>query len=178
MFAARIKEIVNILEKAKISGLIKDFCLIGGLAVAARGFVRATDDIDFAVSVSDSRTTELASLLKGDYRAGAHSDPLRGVFQIETPGSLPVQLIRFWDNVEQFIFPANSISFSGIQLPVASRAALTLLKLYSGSPTDLLDIEALKGEAGFTSEELELFKRAATTFTDPRIIDAISNLSK
>lgn len=145
MFREALTQIVQRLEKAKATGLLRGYGLIGGFAVAAWGAPRATDDIDFVVVAGPTDPAKLAAALGGQYRPGSDDDPLRGVFNTSVTvgaNNIPIQLI---------LLPARwtDIILGGLQVfpvydstvPVVSWQALVLLKLYAGGPQDLIDAQ-------------------------------------
>jgi len=118
---------------------------IGGLALAAGGVMRATEDIDFAVAVGAGAMPKLASALGGQYRAGGEDDPLLGVINtVVAVGAktIPVQLVllpRRWNEV--LLSQVSVVPVHGCSVPVVSWQALVLLKLYAGGPQDLIDAQ-------------------------------------
>jgi hypothetical protein len=49
VFEEALTKVLSRLEAARVQGLLGDYALIGGFAVAAWGVPRATQEIDFAV---------------------------------------------------------------------------------------------------------------------------------
>jgi hypothetical protein len=147
MFQDALTHIIAQLEQAKDQGLLQDFGLVGGLAIAAWGTPRATQDIDFAIALGGAQPFNLSKFLGGTYEEGDLDDPLRGVFRVHSQQEtqqVPIQLIMLpsvW----------SPVLFSHIQklelvhnlIPVVSWEALLLLKLYAGGPKDLLDAQTL-----------------------------------
>ena len=147
MFQEALTQIVRKLEDAQKGGLLRGYGLIGGLALAAGGVMRATEDIDFAVAVGAGAMPKLASALGGQYRdrAGGEDDPLRGVINTVVAAggtTIPVQLILLpqrWHEV--LLSQVSVIPVHGCSVPVVSWQALVLLKLYAGGPQDLIDAQ-------------------------------------
>jgi hypothetical protein len=112
--------------------------LIGGLAVGAHGYVRATDDIDFisrqslTASRERLRTAGIETrLLRGDALDGGF-DCLKGEidgipFDVLAP-PVPID----WDR-------ALAVDIGGGTLKVVDLDGLLQLKLRAGGPQDLLD---------------------------------------
>jgi hypothetical protein len=115
----------------------EDCVLIGGLAVGAHGYVRATTDVDFAVRDLDAAGKRLrekglpVERLRGDFAC------LRGMvgdirFDV-LPPLVPIQ----WDR-------AVTVSLEGgATIRVIDLESLIRLKLKAGGPKDLVDIAAL-----------------------------------
>ena len=145
MFQEALTQIVRKLEDAQKGGLLRGYGLIGGLALAAGGVMRATEDIDFAVAVGAGAMPKLASALGGQYRAGGEDDPLLGVINtVVAVGAktIPVQLVllpRRWNEV--LLSQVSVVPVHGCSVPVVSWQALVLLKLYAGGPQDLIDAQ-------------------------------------
>jgi len=145
VFQEALTQIVRKLEDAQKGGLLRGYGLIGGLALAAGGVMRATEDIDFAVAIGAGAMPKLASALGGQYRAGGEDDPLRGVINTVVAAggtTIPVQLILLpqrWHEV--LLSQVSVIPVHGCSVPVVSWQALVLLKLYAGGPQDLIDAQ-------------------------------------
>ena len=145
MFQEALTQIVRKLEDAQKGGLLRGYGLIGGLALAAGGVMRATEDIDFAVAVGAGAMPKLASALGGQYRAGGEDDPLLGVINTVVAAggtTIPVQLVLLpqrWNEV--LLSQVSVIPVHGCSVPVVSWQALVLLKLYAGGPQDLIDAQ-------------------------------------
>jgi hypothetical protein len=125
------------------------YALIGGYAIAARGFARSTIDLDLLTT--DSRVLDpstwsdlAADGADVDCRRGDADDPLAGVTRIELPDSLPVDVIvARWKWQEAVVCRAEPVSIGSIRLPVPLASDLILLKLTAGGALDLRDAAAL-----------------------------------
>jgi hypothetical protein len=139
-----------------------DYCLIGGLAVAARGYPRATADIDFAVRLNDKNRELFCTKLNFSSRDGDVFDPLRTVYFPRNEEE-SIQLIQFWPKLEEVLFNNVSvIEFDSQDLRVIGLTELLLLKFLAGSKKDLHDIEELISVSTLSDEEtkrLENLKR-------------------
>ena len=172
-FKQMLPEIVNILNSFREQGLIKGYALIGGMAVATRGFPRATKDIDFFIAADEGYfRKEVAKKLetKGysvEIYKGDFNDPLRGLIRIlDKDNTSLIDLIlahREWQ--EEIINFAEEIILGDISVPIARAEDLVVLKLKAGSPRDLLDAEELVKIISFSgrldkSRLLSLAKKA------------------
>jgi hypothetical protein len=125
--------------------------LIGAMALAAHGYPRNTEDVDFAIAIDPRKLPALAHRLE---RLGLEAtlaeadaqDPLGGVITLRRDGALPIQLVNF-DNFPAGGFPKlvqdalsrASIVEGGIgKLPTVED--LILFKVYAGGPKSTLDI--------------------------------------
>jgi hypothetical protein len=139
-----IEPVLRVLER-----LGAPYALIGGHAVAARGFARSTIDLDLLTAdprvLDPSAWSDLA--VEGahvDCRRGDADDPLAGVTRINLPDSIPVDVIvARWKWQEAVITRAESVSIGSIRLPVPVASDLILLKIAAGGALDLRDAAAL-----------------------------------
>ncbi len=124
--------------------------VIGAVAMAARGYHRATDDLDFAVCLDvralRSLATALSSLgMSTELREPDGSDPLGGVLDIARADAT-VQIVSF-DNPPRGGFPrlvtdalARATEIDGLPGLIAAPIDLVLFKLYAGGPKSRNDI--------------------------------------
>ena len=131
----------NSLEDVAIrvaAALGEDECvLIGGLAVGAHGYVRATTDVDFVVRDLDAATKRLREqgLPVERFRGGFTC--LRGMLGDVRFDVLPPLVPIQWDR-------AITVSLGeGATIRVVDLEGLIRLKLKAGGPKDLMDIAAL-----------------------------------
>lgn len=140
---ARVAEVLN---KAEI-----DFAVIGASAMAVYGVSRSTLDvvllsIDQRALKQETWTSLIEEKLGVNVRYGDVQDPLRGVVQIESAAQRPIDLIVGHGGWQEGIFVRAVLgTVGGIELPVADKADLILLKLFAGGPQDLWDIHQLLG---------------------------------
>jgi hypothetical protein len=130
--------------------------IIGSIALAVHGYVRATRDLDFGVAVlSFGSLLKIADQLRDqgygvDVGEPAPDDPLGGIVTVSGPGFDPVQIVnlrapdgRHEKLAREAIAAARTVSEFG--LPVVDLPHLVALKLVAGSRKDELDIlELLK----------------------------------
>jgi len=117
------------------------WCVIGGCALAARGYARFTADVDLLTM--DGRVLE-AEFWEGgespELRIGDWEDPLRGVVRFH--GEADVDLIVGVGHAMRFAVKTAEVHPT-VGLPVATPLALVLLKLEAGGPVDRSDIIGL-----------------------------------
>lgn len=120
-------------------------CLIGAMAMSARGYPRASLDID--LMVTDDRVLGSpfwTGLQVGapDIRPGDSFDPLAGVVTVEQTGALPIDVVVFgplgWQH--EVLIRAQPVATLP---PVPELGDLVLLKLFAGGPRDQADIHGL-----------------------------------
>ena len=132
-----------------LGGLGASYALVGGHALAARGYPRSTVDIDLLTtdpSVLDpalwrALETEGATV---DCRRGDDDDPLAGVVHIELADGTDVDVVvGRWKWETQLISRAEVLPFGSSDIPVPLTSDLILLKLAAGGSLDLRDAAAL-----------------------------------
>jgi hypothetical protein len=144
--------------------------LIGAIALAAHGYPRNTEDVDFAIAIDPRKLPALALRLEqlGLEATLAESDaqdPLGGVITLRRDGALPIQLVNF-DNFPAGGFPKlvhDALSRAAIpeggigKLPTVED--LILFKLYAGGPKSTLDILELLTRTHADLEKLQELAR-------------------
>lgn len=147
MLKDALRKIVQALDKHQIP-----YALIGALAVAAHGYVRATKDVDLLIDWPLPRAKELVGLLEADkvvaeFRKGHFEDPVAGVIRAtvaDADGPISIDLLfpsRAWQR--PIVSDAEIVDQEGIPVRVARAKDVFLLKLYAGGPQDLLDAAQL-----------------------------------
>lgn len=120
-----------------------DACLIGGLALAAWGHARFTQDVDLLTL--DARIL-LDSFWKGSglpipaIHPGDSADPLAGVVRIPVH---PVHDLILGRGHAAGLALATAVEREGLPCRVATPLGLVVLKLEAGGPQDAYDILAL-----------------------------------
>jgi hypothetical protein len=151
--------------------------LVGALAVAAHGYVRATEDIDFACPVDPKKIREVLAkagiesrirrgdILDGDISSVVHGT-LEGIrFDVIFP---PVPI--YWDRTVTLPLARGS------RLRVVDLDTLIRLKLRASGPQDLIDVVHLvrlhpeiEEKALAVSESYGVRERLEAWLADPRI---------
>ena len=140
----RIEPVLRILDRAGAP-----YALIGGHAVAARGYPRSTVDIDLLTTdtrvLAPGTWSEIVALGGTiDARRGADDDPLAGVVHIQLPSGTDVDLVvGRWKWERAVVDRAEPIAIGGIEIRVPLTSDLILLKLAAGGILDLRDAAAL-----------------------------------
>jgi predicted nucleotidyltransferase len=141
-----------------------DFVVVGGVAVQAHGYLRATGDLDI---VPEPTLLNLSRLSEALAQLDVHADPhlLRSAPQIPLAtryGRLDLLNLAHlagapstFDLLRQ---RALVVDLDGVLIPVAGLDDLVRMKRAAGRPHDLLDIGALTR----TDEELEAEAREST----------------
>ena len=137
-------DVRDVLERHGIS-----YILIGGHAVAARGFPRFTSDIDFMTTESRALDAKIWAELADagahiDSRRGDFDDPLGGVVHITLPDGQEIDIVvgkQKWE--QEVIDRAEPMEVADMIVPVPRVSDLILLKLAAGGYLDLNDAAVL-----------------------------------
>ncbi len=128
-------------------------CLIGGAAMVARAFVRATQDFDVVITASAWNVDALmkAGATAGYVTAGADLELAdAGILRwADTePRGLSIDLLLADSAyLEEVIRRATTVNVPGVTIPVATLEDLVLLKLDAHRPRDIDDVLAIKDVA-------------------------------
>jgi hypothetical protein len=162
--ASGLRELRKLLETASLELRTPTrFALIGGLAVATWGVIRATQDIDFLADSEPSPIGEprLRDRLKNfleernsqaEWRVGDHDDPIPLLLRVELPstyGRIGADILwahRRWQ--QDGLRRAIAVELEGEKIPVLHPEDLILMKLDAGGPQDLLDVQRLLSSPG------------------------------
>ncbi|MBK6750605.1 MAG: hypothetical protein IPG67_11500 [Acidobacteria bacterium] len=131
-----------------------EFALCGGLAVAAHGFTRATQDIDFLIrEESLERAYEAAAIVGFDIRGldmsfKERTVEIRRVSKIVGEDVISLDLLLVTQHVEDVWEEREWKEVEGEVIPIVSRNGLIKMKRQAGRSQDLTDIERLENEAG------------------------------
>lgn len=129
-----------------------EFALCGGLAVAAHGLVRATQDIDFLIrseslGAAYSAAAEVGYDIRGlDISFKERTVEIRRVSKIVGEDVISLDLLLVTPHVEDVWQSRMPIEFYGQILDVVSRSGLIKMKQQAGRPQDLADIARLESE--------------------------------
>lgn len=131
-----------------------EFALCGGLAVAAHGIVRATEDIDFLIREESLETAytaagEVGFDIRGlDISFKERTVEIRRVSKIVGEEVISLDLLLVTPAVEDVWKNKMEREFAGEAIAVVSREGLIKMKQQAGRPQDLADIERLENERG------------------------------
>jgi hypothetical protein len=148
--------VLRALERQRV-----EYVLVGSMAMAAQGLVRATRDMDIFVNPSESNVHSLKAALRELFDdpevEGIRSDELAGEYpavQYVPPGG------DFWIDIlarlgEAFRFAdleSEILLVEGVQVRVATPRMLYLMKKDTVRGQDRLDAEMLKERFGLEGE--------------------------
>ncbi len=143
--------------------------LIGGLAVGAHGYVRATDDVDIA-SPLDPKAIQAALSAAGIGSTIRRGNVLEGEIRSVVSGTL--EGVDFDVLFPPVLIPWETtvtLTVSGAEIHVVALDDLLRLKLRAGGPQDLLDVVHL---LRLHPEKLSLAREVATAQKNLDRLDA------
>lgn len=162
----------------RLVGIIEtDSCaLVGALAVAAHGYVRATRDVDLVTRIPLTEARDRlaqhgvkASLRRSDALAGDFPC-VRGVLDGVEFDVLPPLVPMEWENTVEIPLPG------GNKLRVVDARTLIHLKLRAGGPQDVLDVAMLLqrhpehlARARDLATAYDVTERLESFLSDPRV---------
>ena len=158
MKLADVEAILRSLNDAEVRYLI-----VGGLAVVAHGYVRATMDIDIVLGLEESNARHAMEALTAigyrplapvdaldfanpELRRTWHTEKNMIVFQMRHPDRDSTRLDIFVEEPFPFsdeLAKAKWETVAGIRAPVLRLERLLQMKRESGRPQDLADVEQL-----------------------------------
>lgn len=166
--AFNLREIFKALANAEV-----EYVVVGGFAVIMHGHLRATSDLDLVIGLSPSNCKMGMAALAGiglrprlPVSLADFADPAKRedwvqhrnmqVFQLWDPAN-PVRSVDVFvrEPIDIRAMRAEAVikDLDGVAIPVASIRHLIQLKLASGRPLDLDDINALRQIAAENPED-------------------------
>lgn len=127
--------------------------LVGGLAVAAWGAPRATEDIDLLADAGPSPELDAAlraARFEPEWRRGDPDDPVPLLLRLRSAAGPEIDVIcatRPWER-EMLNRSIRVRMPGGVEAPVIALEDLIVLKLMAGGPGDLADVADLLERAG------------------------------
>jgi hypothetical protein len=147
----RFDDVTHLLAALEREGV--EYVLIGSMAMAARGVVRATQDIDFFVKPVPDNVERLRRALRSVY----DDDSIDEIDSEDLAGPYPV--IRYGPPEGEFVIDivgrlgeaysfadleSDALDIGGVSVPVATTRMLFEMKRDTVRPQDRADAEALR----------------------------------
>ena len=127
-----------------------EFILVGGLAVALAGYVRATEDVDVLIRAERENVKRLLDCLKG-FGEGAAAElrtddfaPEEGAIRVVEDFPLDLFTQMSGHTYEDLLPQTSEHDVAAVRIRSLNIEGLILLKAGSLRPKDQLDVQALK----------------------------------
>jgi hypothetical protein len=164
--ARLLSEVAQLLERDGIRHAV-----IGAMAVAVHGVVRASVDADAVVEADVRRLDEFARMLTTfglhtELRRGDPDDPIPALLLVKDHHGNRVDLLAGLRGLDPGIYErALHMPIGGLtsSLHVASCEDLLAMKLFAGGPTDLVDARRVFAVSGSILDR-ELLRRLVTRY--------------
>jgi predicted nucleotidyltransferase len=157
-------DVVEVLAASKV-----DYAVIGALAAAVYGSVRATTDADALVSASRSTLKRLERELQNrgfnvELRVGDSDDPIPAMLVVTDRHGNRVDLLAGLHGLDTTTYArAVGVPFQGTSLRVIGREDFIAMKCFAGGPQDLADA-AVAFSAGGAPLDLDLLRRVTRRY--------------
>lgn len=145
------------------------YAVIGAMAAAAHGVVRASLDADAIVALQVREAQALRESLVGDgydvaLRSGDVDDPIPGLIEIRDRYGNRVDLLLGLRGMDpELLSRTLPVRLGGVELAIVGREDFIAMKAYAGGPVDLADARAVI-DLGRDSLDAELLRRLAQRF--------------
>jgi hypothetical protein len=162
--ALLLLDVVDLLTGEKV-----DYAVIGALAASVHGAVRASMDADVVLSGGMRVAKALERVFKAagfsaELTSGDLDDPIPGLLRLRDLHDNRVDLLVGLRGMESHAFlRAVKVPFQGKVLKFIGREDFIAMKVFAGSPMDLIDA-ARAISAGAGSLDLELLHRLAERY--------------
>ncbi len=154
-----LSEAKRILAALERNGV--DYVLIGSMAMAAHGLVRATRDLDFFVSPQPENVARLKRTLKELYDDDPNVDQISAeelageypaVEYVPPHGEYSIDILTRLEAFSYETLEFEELRLDGIRIRVATPAMLYRMKKDTVRPQDRLDAETIRREFGLDED--------------------------
>jgi predicted nucleotidyltransferase len=157
-------DVIDILKKEEV-----EYAVVGALAAAVYGTIRASVDADALIPVSIHRLTKLAQVMKKhrfatELRRGDSDDPIPAMLIISDEHGNRVDLLAGLRGLDPAVLSRTvDIPFSGAQVRFVGREDFIATKCFAGGPQDLEDARvAIQTAEG--SLDVDLLRKVTRRF--------------
>jgi hypothetical protein len=157
-------DVIEVLGREQVN-----YAVIGAMAAAIHGVVRASVDADAVISLESKKPSDLNRRFldtgfKTELRTGDPEDPIPALLQLMDDFGNRVDLLVGLRGLEPAAFSrAVEVPFQGAVLRVIGREDFIAMKVFAGGPQDMADAESAISIAG-ASLDLELVERLAKRY--------------
>ena len=159
-------DVIEILNRERV-----EYAVVGALAAAVYGTIRASADADALVSLSVPKLSSLAQLFKKkgftvEFRRGDTEDPIPAMLVVGDSHQNRVDLLGGLRGLDpQVLSRTVDVPFSGETLRVVGREDFIAMKCFAGGPQDLEDARVALGTAD--QLDLDLLRQVTRRFGRP-----------
>jgi hypothetical protein len=138
--ALLLLDVVAVLDRARIG-----YAVIGAMAAAVHGAIRATTDADALVSLTLAELREVDRALRKagvdtELRAGEADDPIPALLAVRDRHGNRVDVLGGLRGMDPALFDRTiGVPFRGAELRVIGREDFIATKCFAGGPQDLAD---------------------------------------
>lgn len=157
-------DVVRVLAKEQV-----DYAVVGALAAAVHGAIRATTDADALISVALSRLGQLEKAFRkaaftSELRRGDSEDPIPAMLILSDRHGNRVDLLAGLSGLDPEAFSRLiDVPFQDTILRVIGREDFIAMKCFAGGPQDVADArEALRAQGA--QIDIELLRRVTRRF--------------
>lgn len=178
---AALKQVVVFLDQHHIA-----YMVIGGLANAVWGEVRATRDADFKVSIGDLSLSQFYDLITRRFpergtNAPPHLQDSHIIYVWAMPNVAVDFLVSIFDYEQQAVERATAISIEGVSVRVCTAEDLIIHKATANREKDWIDIEGIVIRQGSKIDQryvTKWLKQFAAGLDSPQILSRYQTLRK
>ena len=159
--------LLDVIDVLKSEGI--EYAVVGALAAAVYGTIRASADAEALVSVSVNKLASLSHVFKKkrfttELRRGDRDDPIPAMLIVSDKHENRVDLLGGLRGLDpQVLSRTVDIPFSGEKIRVVSREDFIAMKCFAGGPQDLEDARVALRTAGETLD-LDLLRKVTRRF--------------
>jgi predicted nucleotidyltransferase len=160
-------DVAAVLAKAEI-----DYAVVGAMAAAVHGSIRATTDADVLVSVSASKLARLNTAFRkagfnSERKQGDADDPIPALLAVADKHGNRVDLLAGLRGLDAEAFSRSiTVPFMGSSLRVIGREDFIAMKCFAGGPQDIADARNALRVAS-DPVNIDLLRRLARRFGRP-----------
>ncbi|MEJ1961894.1 MAG: nucleotidyltransferase [Gammaproteobacteria bacterium] len=159
-------DVIEVLDREGV-----DYAVIGALAAAVYGAIRASADADALVSLTVSKLSSLSKIFKKkgfavELRRGDANDPIPAMLVVGDKHQNRVDLLGGLRGLDpQTLSRTVEIPFSGATMRVVGREDFIAMKCFAGGPRDLEDARVALRTADRL--DLDLLRKVTRRFGRP-----------
>jgi hypothetical protein len=146
-----------------------EYAVIGAIALAVHGVVRASMDADALLYTTPRRLIEIHARFEQagfgtELRQGDTDDPIPAILRLSDNHGNRVDLLAGLRGLDPMVFSRTvEVLFCGERLRIVGREDFISMKCFAGGPQDFLDARSAY-ESGHSSMDLDLLRSVTLRF--------------